>query len=89
MKKATLCENCIHFVQHYRIENYRAYKVHVGHCSITDNQVGVKRKFECKNFNPINVNIVELERNYIKETLRDINMKLSKINEYIENTKKD
>ena len=88
MKKSTLCENCIHFVQHYSILNCTAYKVPYGHCSITKNQAGRKRKFECKNFKALNVNTVELERNYIKELLNDVNIKLSQINEYIE-TKKD
>jgi len=89
MKKASLCENCTHFIQHYQLLSYRAYKVPYGHCSVTKNQEGRKRKVECKYFTPQKVSVDELERNYVKELLEDVDARLIQIKEYFDNTKKD
>ena len=32
MEEKKYCENCEHFVQHYRRDKKRVYPVHCGHC---------------------------------------------------------
>lgn len=89
MKKASLCENCVFFIQHYRIENLKAFKIPYGHCSITNNQAGRKRKFQCSKYTPLDVTSIKNETSYLEETLQDVKIKLSKLDEYISNLKKD